>query len=208
MSIEKLDSVKVRQEKIPFTMHLNYVLQNVQHPLALAIWVYLSSLPETWHVNRNQLMEHFNVGRDKLKDALAYLNENYLIEYYQEKLPDGTFGHHEILVKSGHEFEVIHRTATAGLKNRWTEKPLDGKTASIKEISNTNKKYYKKSFCKTDQKKHNSERHAFADAMDAKAQGQRQMQREAEHIKKSDELKKTAMPQQLRDKVRVLRGTG
>jgi hypothetical protein len=213
MSIEKLDIAKLTQEKIPFTMHLNYVLQNVRHPLALAIWVYLTSLPEGWEVHRNQLMEHFNVGRDKLKDALSFLNQNYLLEYSQEKLENGTFGNSHILVKSGHEFEVIHRNATGGLKNRRTEKPLDGKTAPIKEIRNTKEKVFKnKSFCasaqkksKSDWRKENAKTHDFAEAKDNAAASKKQMDREAEHIARNEGFKKAAMPQELRDKVKRLK---
>lgn len=220
MSIEKLDIAKLTQEKIPFTMHLNYVLQNVRHPLALAIWVYLTSLPEGWEVHRNQLMEHFNVGRDKLKDALSYLHKNYLLEYSQDKLENGTFGTSHILVKSGHEFEVIHRNATGGLKNRRTEKPLDGKTAPIKEIRNTKEERDKnKSFCATAQKKpkskkpksawkeENSKRPEWADKMDIAAQSKKQMEREAKHIEESNAFKKAAsgMPDEQRDKIKRLK---
>lgn len=213
MSIEKLDIAKLRQEKIPFTMHLNYVLQNVRHPLALAIWVYLTSLPEGWEVHRNQLMEHFQVGRDKLKEALTYLNKNYLIEYSQDKLENGTFGTHHILVKSGHEFEVIHRSATGGLKNRSTDLPVDGETAPIKEIRNTNKEKDKnKSFCKTEQKKSKSEwrkenakAHKFAESMNNAAQSKQQMEREAKHIEESNAFKRAAMPDSLREMVNKMR---
>ena len=214
MSIEKLDMLKLKQEKIPFTLHLNYVLQNVRHPLALAIWVYLTSLPDDWEVHRTQLMAHFEVGRDKIKAALSYLNENHLIEYVQEKLENGTFGAHQILVKSGHEFEVIHRSATGGLKNRWTEKPVDGKTAPTKEIKNTKEKDYKnKSFCATAQKKdksdwrsENSKRPAWADSKDKKAESKKQMDRESEQIAKSEAYKRSAgMPESLRQQVRNLR---
>jgi len=215
MSIEKLDIAKLTQEKIPFTMHLNYVLQNVRHPLALAIWVYLTSLPEGWEVHRNQLMEHFNVGRDKLKDALSYLHKNYLLEYSQDKLEDGTFGTSHILVKSGHEFEVIHRNATGGLKNRWTEKPLDGKTAPIKEIRNTKEVRDKnKSFCATAQKKpksewrkENAKVHEFAESKNNQVAGKQQMEREAKHIEESEAFKRSAMPDALREQIKSLKCT-
>ncbi len=85
MSIEKPDSAKIRQEKIPFIQHLNYVLQHLRDPIALAIWCYLTSLPEDWVVHRNQLMEHFNIGRDKLGTALKFLNDNHLLEYIVDK---------------------------------------------------------------------------------------------------------------------------
>lgn len=137
VTIEKLDAVKLRQEKQPYTMHMNYVLQNVRHPLALAIWCYLTSLPDDWHIYRSQLMDHFDVGRDKLADALKYLKDNKLIEYIQFKDDSGKFGISHILVRSGYEFEVIHRNDTAPLKNRNTVLPDNGKTAPTKEIINT-----------------------------------------------------------------------
>jgi hypothetical protein len=152
VTIEKLDSVKVRQEKLPYTIHMNYVLQNVRHPLALAIWVYLSSLPADWKVHRNQLMEHFDVGRDKLGDALKYLNSNNLIEYLQEKT-DGKFGISHIIVKNGYDFELIHKNNTALLKNRTTDFPDNGETAPTKEIKTTYTKKDKKPFCLSDQQK-------------------------------------------------------
>jgi len=214
MSIEKLDSAKIRQEKIPFTMHLNYVLQNVRHPLALAIWVYLTSLPEQWEVHRNQLMEHFGIGRDKLKEALSYLNKNFLLEYSQEKLESGKFGSHHILVKSGHEFEVIHRSQTGGLKNRSTDLPVAGETAPIKEIRNTKKEVNKKSSCAIAQKKtkkqwqkENGKPHDFAESMNNKALSQKQMDREAKHIEESETFKKAAcgMPDDLREKLKRMK---
>lgn len=152
MSIEKLDTVKLKQEKIPYTMHLNYVLQNVKDHLALAIWCYLTSLPDDWHVHRNQLMDHFDIGRDKLGKALKYLNVNKLIEYVQEKTHDGQFHVSQIIVKCGIEFEilnksrVIHNNATAPLKTRSTDFPLSGETAATKEINNKKEIKEKKGF--------------------------------------------------------------
>lgn len=206
MSIEKLDSVKIKQEKIPFTIHLNYVLQNVKHPLALAIWVYLTSLPEAWVVHRNQLMEHFGIGRDKLKDALSFLNENHLLEYSQDKLENGKFGTHHILVKSGQEFEVIHRTVAGGLKNRSTVLPVGGETAPIKEIRNINKETdKKKSFCENEQKKSKSDWREQNARKPEWAESKNQMANEQRHIEEHEAIKRAPMPETLRATIKNMK---
>lgn len=150
VTIEKLDPVRLKHEKRPFSTYMNSVIQNIKHPLALAIWVYLGSLPDDWKVHRNHLMEHFDVGRDKLADALKYLNDHKLIEYIQEKLESGKFGTSHVMVKCGYEFELMTKLQklstdfTAPLKNRNTVSPYNGKTAPTNTIINTNTKNNKK----------------------------------------------------------------
>lgn len=159
MSIQKLNSAKLIQEKIPFTIHSNYVLQNLTDLVALAIWCYLTSLPDDWEVHRNQIMRHFDIGRDKLASALKFLNENKLIEYVQGRTEDGKFSITYILVKNGIDFEVIHKTKHALLKTSTTDFPDYGETAPTNTIKNTNQiKDKNKSFYK-DQKKYKSENH-------------------------------------------------
>lgn len=143
-TIEKLDSARIQQEKIPFTMHHNYVLQNLRDPLSLAIWCYLTSLPNDWKIHRTYLMAHFGVGRDKLAKALKLLASSYLLEYVQERNESGIFGEAFIRIKCGYEFTEHHKklsteTNTAPLKIRATEKPDTGKTATTKEIFITKK---------------------------------------------------------------------
>ncbi len=158
MSIEKVDSVRLKNEKVPYTIHLNYVIQNVKDHLALAIWVYLTSQADNWNVNRTQLMNHFDIGRDKLGNALKYLNENQLIEYIQEKNDEGKFQVSHIVVKCGYEFEQLHKklsteSDTAPLKNRTTVLPDTGKTAAINKVIYINKQKEKKdAFAFEDQK--------------------------------------------------------
>ena len=150
MSVEKLDIKHVRQAQKSFTTHLTQVLQNIPDAFVLGIYCYLSSLPHDWVVNRNHLMKHFSVGRDRIKSAMAWLHVHHLIEYEQERNSDNTFGKSLIIVKDGNEFveyifnerlceankhaldagglKISHAEA-GGLKTRRTEKPLDGKTA-------------------------------------------------------------------------------
>ena len=81
MSIEKLDFATITQEKIPYTQVCNKVIQKITDPVALAVWVYLLSMPIRWRVNKNQLMKHFKIGERKLEGILSYLRKTNLIEY-------------------------------------------------------------------------------------------------------------------------------
>lgn len=107
-NIEKLDSARIKQEKIPYTVHHNYVLQNIKDVTALAIWCYLTSLPDDWKIHRTHLMKHFSIGRDKLFRALKFLHDNFLLEYIQGRQEEGVFGDSHISIKCGYEFEAHH----------------------------------------------------------------------------------------------------
>jgi hypothetical protein len=151
MSIEKIDFSYIRQEKKSFTTNLNIVIQNLLNPVALGIWIYLSSLPEGWVVNKEHLRKHFNLGRDKLDAALLYLAQNMLIEIGQERLDDGKMGKGYINVKCGYDFVVDCNAPekTYPQETPFTEKPLTvqpltakpgpGKSAPIKEIKSSYK---------------------------------------------------------------------
>ena len=153
MSIEKADSSYLKIQKAPFTILLNEVLQKLTNGEALAIWAHLQSLPENWIVNKKYLMNHFGWGRDKISEALRYLEDHKLLIREQEKNSNGTFGKSYIEVRCGHEFipdkinhrfEINHqppltenqRTVDGFTVDGFT---VDGKSAPIKEIYNTNK---------------------------------------------------------------------
>lgn len=202
MSVEKPDSAKIRQEKIPFTQHLNYVLQHLRDPIALAIWCYLTSLPEDWEVHRNQLMEHFSIGRDKLGVALKFLNDNHLIEYIVDKNEKGKIEAWHIMVKAGHEFEVIHRSQSTLLNSTRVENQYSGKQ-HLQKKQDTNKDFTKKSFCanepkaksKNDWRHENTKVHDFAESKN-------QMASEAKHIEEHEAIKRAPMPESLRSLVK------
>lgn len=104
MSIQKPIAESFKQQKIPFTTLPNYVLQNFHDGLALGIWAYLISLPTTWHVNREHLMKHFNLGRDKLDGVIKVLIDNYLFTYKRLRDDKGRHSGTEIIVNDGTEF--------------------------------------------------------------------------------------------------------
>lgn len=151
MSVEKIDFSYIRQEKKSFTTNLNTVIQNLKNPIALGLWIYLTSLPEGWVVSKEHLRKHFNIGRDRLDSVLLYLAQNMLIETGQERLADGTMGNGFIKVRCGYEFiaDCNAPETTYPQKTPFTEKPLTaqpetvkpghGKSAPIKEIKSFNK---------------------------------------------------------------------
>jgi hypothetical protein len=135
MSIEKLNIKLVRQENKSFTTLYNSVIQNITDAFALGVYCYLSSLPHDWIVSKKQLMNHFNVGKDKISSTMSWLNKNNLIEYLQERNEDGKMGSHVIIVKDGSSFDG----GKAGYrKSRLPEKPVTGKSAPTNIIINTN----------------------------------------------------------------------
>src|ERR1700722_17752467 len=145
MSVEKLDFNIVRQESKTFTTHLNSVLQNLNNMAALGLWAYLSSLPDSWTVNKKHLMNHFKVGRDKLSKELRFLESHNLIEMGQERYPNGTVGNQYIIVKCGYNFTYSEPVTENPLTAQpFTEKPSPvkaayGKSAPINKTNNINK---------------------------------------------------------------------
>lgn len=106
MSIEKLDFIKVTKEHRPYTTFLNQVVQSLRWSEALAVWVYLSSLPPAWNVNKDHLEKHFGLGERKLRDIMSYLRKANLIEYRQGKFDNGHWGKSVIHVLSGENFII------------------------------------------------------------------------------------------------------
>jgi hypothetical protein len=67
------------QEKVPFEMVSREVIQTINLPEALAIWVYLQSLPPNWIPRREQIRERFNLGRDRYGVAMKELKDLGLV---------------------------------------------------------------------------------------------------------------------------------
>ena len=133
MSIQKLDFEKITREKVPFTMILTKVIQKIDDHFAGFIWVYLSSLPPDWDVNKQHLMNHFGIAEQKLKKHMAYLCKHKLIEYIRIRREDGTLGPVTINVLCGNDFE-----SSTGMKIHPVEEPPGGKSSTYKE-NNINK---------------------------------------------------------------------
>jgi hypothetical protein len=70
--IEKF-SGPLEKEDLGFTMLINATLQKITNVDALGIYCYLASKPPQWHINTLEIGRHFKIGRDKTRNALAYL---------------------------------------------------------------------------------------------------------------------------------------
>lgn len=147
MSVEKL---LITQEQKPFTTHLNIVLQNLNNAEALGVWCYLSSLPPDWVVSKEQLRNHFGIGRDKLDKIITHLRKKNLLIVQGIKDINGKFTHWSIHVLSGTEFiKDSQSTEKPYTGSQYTEKPPTGKphqwkTATTKEIKKKENKEQQK----------------------------------------------------------------
>jgi hypothetical protein len=150
MSIEKLDFNYIKQAHKPFTTFLNDVLQNIKDPLVLGVYVYLSSLPPLWSVNKAHLMDHFKVGRDKIGHVLKFLNDAQLLSYDRERDDRGMLGKVSIIILDGVEFSknlpknstLLSSSAVEQstlLKIQTMDNPGSGETAPINNIYIKNK---------------------------------------------------------------------
>ena len=139
MSIEKLNLTYVRQENKSFTTLYNHVIQNIDDAFVLGVYCYLSNLPPDWTVSKQQLMNHFDVGKDKMIYTMKWLNDNHLIEYHQDRNEDGTLCKNIIIVKDGSEFKKNYCGLTGVRINRCPDNPVSGKSAPTNNIYNTNK---------------------------------------------------------------------
>jgi hypothetical protein len=131
-NIEKLDFNKVIQQKIPYSVFMNSVIQQINNTDALAIYVYLYSLPPNWHINKEHLANKFQLGDKKLRSIFSYLNRSGLLEYRKEKNKktgqmEGTIIH----LLNGEKFDstVLFKIQKTSLK------PTQAKIASLDKSS-------------------------------------------------------------------------
>lgn len=194
MAIEKLDSIKIKQCNLPFSLISTNVIQSINNAEALAVWVYLSTKPSDWIIRKKELQNHFNFGEDKIDSIFSYLKKIGLLIYFRERDEKGRLGKSEIHILCGDVFNdstgvKITPMVSTGVKTTRVENHPRGKHPPYKikrvtkEIKEKNKD---KSSC--EQKEENKKRHEWA-----------AMKNETESIRKNEELKIAPMPQNLRD---------
>ena len=105
MSVQKLDFQRITKDHTPYTVVLNSVIQSINNPEALAIWVFLYSLPTDWQINKEFLKKKFSLGDKKMRAIFSDLNRANLIQYVQERNDDGTLSALSIHVLSGEHFD-------------------------------------------------------------------------------------------------------
>ena len=204
MSIEKLDSIKIKQAQIPYTQIFTKVLQNIKNTDALAIWVYLSSLPPDWVINKEQIKNHFNIGDKTIKNVFSYLNRCRLITYTRERSANGKMGIVIISLSCGEEFKInepfiyVDKSAkTTGSKNHpVVDHPSGLEALQIIDITNDNKQQNidKSFYRKSAQKEFNERKPDWATMKNEKA-----------HIDKNEEYKRTPMPEELKSLIKSIK---
>ena len=82
-----IHKLKKHQDEIPYFMISREVVQSIDNPLALAIWVYLQSKADDWKVIEADIMKQFAVGRTTYLKAMKCLREAqlYSVERYKNE---------------------------------------------------------------------------------------------------------------------------
>ena len=145
----------LRQPKKPFEMIYRQVLDKIKDADALAVYCHLSGKPDNWEINDQYLMNHFEWGRDKARNAINCLIVNKLIKRIQLIDQEGKFKGRITELMDGYDFKEYivydkklhknlceHRNITPFTENQKPspEKPsyglsVDGKTApTIEDI--------------------------------------------------------------------------
>lgn len=113
MSVEKFVQNYNSIEKPPYSILANHVVQNIRDAETLAVWVYLSSMPSEWIISRKQLRDHFTLGERKIDKIMSNLKKLGLLEYSQEKGPDGKFKELTANILCGSQFTGTSISAPA-----------------------------------------------------------------------------------------------
>lgn len=153
MSIEKVNFEKVVKEAIPYTLVYTKVIQQISDHLALALWVYLLSLPPEWRINKIQLKKHFNIGDARLKNTLAFLHKSKLIDYVRNRDAQGQLLDCAIHVLCGDKFVNIQQDeecASTGSKTTRMETHTYGNPTPYKRNINTKENNIKNINCASD----------------------------------------------------------
>lgn len=136
VSIEKFnqsDFIQGTNEGVPFTQISNYVIQNIKNREAAFLWVYMSSLPKNWSINKHHLAKHFEVSVRTIERSLSYLKDCNLIKQEQVRNEDGTLG-----------VTIIHNLNGSLYKIYEENQPCDREDTTVRQ------------FCRTDTNPHKS----------------------------------------------------
>ena len=145
VSVEKLIKNFKDCEKAPYSTFLNEVIQNIKDTETLAVWIYLSSMPSDWQVNKKQLMHHFSIGERKIKSIISELHQMNLLEYIIEKDDQGRFKSHSAKILCGTKFKQIDSSTDAEIApmDPVVQKTSGAETARAVLTEHTNKDIYK-----------------------------------------------------------------
>ena len=83
-NIEKYNSVLFRDNS-GFTTILNKVIQSIDDAELLGLYVYLTTMPPKWKINKTQLKNHFKVGERKIDSLFKKLRECGLLSIIENR---------------------------------------------------------------------------------------------------------------------------
>jgi hypothetical protein len=141
MSVEKL---VISKQSSGYTTLDNKVLQGLNDIGAIGLWCYLSSLPPNWIFYKQQIRNHFNIGRDRLDSLLETLKSHHLIKMDAVRNAQGKFAHSNLIVCNGTEFVAQNEYNTINNLDKTvqphTEKPLTVNQLPVTSSYKDNKK--------------------------------------------------------------------
>lgn len=127
MAIQKQSATTLRKIDIPYSVFPTTVLNQIKNTDALAVWTYLLSKNEGWIIRMQDIQNHFNIGRDKARNAVKYLEEMGLVWREQKKNDKGHILDNNIVCSS-----VPRSVAEALSELRPPENPSPGETDRLK----------------------------------------------------------------------------
>lgn len=126
-----------KKEKDGCTIFPNQSLQSIRNPVLLAIYVYLASKPQEWQINIKQLMNHFNIGKNKAYQAISDLTDMGLIKRTETR-DKGKFLNYEY---------YLFLKPKPITENREMVSPIPEKPVPGSPIPGNRETYKEKSFC-------------------------------------------------------------
>lgn len=125
MPIEKENGYRLIKAGIAYTTVTNDALDAIKGPLAVAIWVHLCSKPKDWVIRRAEIMERFDIGRDRYQESMRELKSLGLVWDYQVRDTDGNYKDRGVICSNSlGEMDSLKNRSTNGQPDL----PKDGKT--------------------------------------------------------------------------------
>lgn len=91
MTIEHFTSSTLSKDELPYTIVCNKTVHDIRDVTALAVWTYLQTKPQNWVIYRQEVAAHFNIGRDKVREAFLLLEEMGLLTSEQKRNKKGQY---------------------------------------------------------------------------------------------------------------------
>jgi len=138
MPIRKENSARLTKESLPYDIFSREVVQSITNPIALAIWAYLQTKPESWVVRRSDILNHFQgLGRDRYDSAMKELKSLGLVWVSVTRDGQGQIQDRALVVESSPKvgFPTIRENPQVG-KTTLRENPplIDTETVRDTEI--------------------------------------------------------------------------